>query len=99
MSEPRYKKILLKMSGEVLMGDALSTAADSRLQIMLLDESAITLGPRVELTIDEFVYDPAKTDSNLLNASLASGAFRLVTGAIARGNPEGTTVALPNAVL
>ncbi|WP_374377514.1 FecR domain-containing protein [Dongia sp.] len=83
----------------LLMGDALSTSADSRLQIMLLDESAITLGPRAQLTIDEFVYDPAKTDGNLLNASLASGAFRLVTGAIARGNPEGTTVALPNAVL
>lgn len=83
----------------LVMGDGLTTGADSRLQIMLLDESAITLGPRAQLTIDEFVYDPANTNANALNASIAKGAFRLVTGAIARGNPEGTSLTLPNAVL
>ncbi len=70
-----------------------------RLQIMLLDESAITLGPDAQLTIDEFVYDPANTNTNALSASIAKGAFRLVTGAIARQNPDGTEVKLPNAVL
>jgi hypothetical protein len=82
-----------------VMGDGVSTGADSRLQIMLLDESAITLGPKAQLTIDEFVYDPANTNGNALNASIAKGAFRLVTGAIARGNPEATSLTLPNAVL
>jgi hypothetical protein len=66
---------------------------------MLLDESAITLGPDAQLTIDEFVFDPANTNANALGASLAKGAFRLVTGAIARQNPDGTTLTLPNAVL
>lgn len=83
----------------IVMGDAISTGTESRLQIMLLDESAITLGPEAQLTIDEFVYDPANTNANALNASLAKGAFRLVTGTIARQNPEGTTLTLPNAVL
>ncbi|MBK8161062.1 MAG: FecR domain-containing protein [Rhodospirillaceae bacterium] len=83
----------------IVLGDELSTGADSRLQVMLLDESAITLGPDAELTIDEFVFDPASTNVNALSASLAKGAFRLVTGAIARQNPEGTALALPNAVL
>ena len=83
----------------IVMGDGLSTGADSRLQVMLLDESAITLGPDAQITIDEFVYDPANTNTNALSASLAKGAFRLVTGAIARQNPEGTALTLPNAVL
>lgn len=83
----------------IVMGDGLSTGADSRLQVMLLDESAITLGPDAELTIDEFVYDPANTSANALSASIAKGVFRLVTGGIARGNPEGTELKLPNAVL
>lgn len=83
----------------IVMGDGLSTGAESRLQVMLLDESAITVGPDAELTIDEFVYDPAKTNANALSASIAKGAFRLVTGAIARQNPEGTEINLPNAVL
>lgn len=83
----------------IVMGDGLSTGTESRLQVMLLDESAITLGPDAQLTIDEFVYDPANTNSNALSASIAKGAFRLVTGGIARQNPEGTELKLPNAVL
>lgn len=83
----------------IVMGDNLSTGADSRLQVMLLDESAITLGPDAELTIDEFVFDPADTDANALATSLLKGTFRLVTGAVARQNPDGTSMSLPNAVL
>ncbi|MDY0871057.1 FecR family protein [Dongia rigui] len=83
----------------LVMGDGVTTGAASRLQIMLLDESAITLGPDANLTIDEFVYDPNNANSALLNASIAKGVFRLVTGAIARQNPEGTSLKLPNAVL
>ncbi|MBI2254817.1 MAG: FecR domain-containing protein [Proteobacteria bacterium] len=83
----------------LVMGDGVTTGTASRLQIMLLDESAITLGPDAQLTIDEFVYDPANANGALLNASVAKGVFRLVTGAIARQNPEGTSLKLPNAVL
>lgn len=83
----------------IVMGDNLATGTDSRLQVMLLDESAITLGPDAELTIDEFVFDPANTDANALAASLLKGTFRLVTGGVARQNPEGTSMNLPNAVL
>jgi hypothetical protein len=83
----------------IVMGDNLSTGTDSRLQVMLLDESAITLGPDAELTIDEFVFDPADTNASSLAASLLKGTFRLVTGGVARQNPEGTSLNLPNAVL
>jgi hypothetical protein len=83
----------------LVMGDGVTTGTASRLQIMLLDESAITLGPDANLTIDEFVYDPNNANSALLNASIAKGVFRLVTGAIARQNPDGTSLKLPNAVL
>lgn len=86
-------------SGEdIVMGDAVNTGAQSRLQIMLLDETAITMGENAALVIDEFVYDPAG-DSASLAASVKEGAFRLVTGGVARTNPEGTKVTLPNAVL
>jgi hypothetical protein len=86
-------------SGEdVVMGDAVSTRTQSRLQIMLLDQTAITMGENASLVIDEFVYDPENADS-ALSASLAQGAFRLVTGGVARSNPEGTKVKLPSAVL
>lgn len=85
-------------SGEdIVMGDAVNTRAQSRLQIMLLDQTAITMGENASLVIDEFVYDPQGGAS--LAASVKEGAFRLVTGGVARSNPEGTQVRLPNAVL
>ena len=86
-------------SGEdVVMGDAVATRAKSRLQIMLLDQTAITMGENASLVIDEFVYDPDNA-SSALSASVTQGAFRLITGGVARSNPDGTKVKLPNAVL
>ncbi len=85
-------------SGEdVVMGDAVSTLTKSRLQIMLLDQTAITMGENASLVIDEFVYNPENAGS-ALSASVTQGAFRLVTGGVARNNPEGTKVMLPSAV-
>ena len=53
-------------SGEdVVMGDAVTTGTKSRLQIMLLDQTAITMGENASLVIDEFVYDPAGADASL----------------------------------
>ena len=86
-------------SGEdIVMGDAVNTGAQSRLQIMLLDQTAITMGENAALVIDEFVYDPDGAGASLA-ASVKEGAFRLVTGGVARANPDGTKVTLPNAVL
>lgn len=83
---------------DFVMGDAVDTRAQSRLQIMLLDETAITMGENASLVIDEFVYDPAN-GASALSASVKQGAFRLITGGVARSNPDGTKVNLPNAVL
>jgi len=65
---------------------------------MLLDQTAITMGENASLVIDEFVYDPDNAGS-ALSASVTQGAFRMVTGGVARNNPEGTKVKLPSAVL
>ena len=82
----------------IVMGDAVNTHARSRLQIMLLDQTAITMGENASLVIDEFVYDPASGGASLA-ASVKEGAFRLITGGVARANPDGTKLTLPNAVL
>jgi hypothetical protein len=98
-SPARQTSIDQVASGEdVVMGDAVNTRTQSRLQIMLLDQTAITMGENASLVIDEFVYDPDNADA-ALSASVAQGAFRLITGGVARNNPEGTKVKLPSAVL
>jgi hypothetical protein len=65
-SPARQTSIEQGSSGEdVVMGDAVNTRAQSRLQIMLLDQTAITMGENASLVIDEFVYDPDRAASAL----------------------------------
>lgn len=67
---------------------------DSGLQVLLLDETTFTLGPDSEITIDDMVYDPAGQDSRLI-VTVAQGAFRYLSGEIAKQNPEKVTIITP----
>lgn len=83
------------LSGEdVFLGDGLSSGDASGLQLMLLDETIFTVGANTDLTVDEFVYDPA-TGAGQMSASLTKGIFRFVTGSIAQGDPEDMVINLP----
>lgn len=89
----------LARSGEdVFLGDGISSGDRSGLQLMLLDETIFTIGANTELTVDEFVYDPA-TGAGQMSASLTKGLFRFVAGKIAQGDPEDMTITLPVGVL
>jgi hypothetical protein len=82
----------------VFLGDVVTTGADSRLQLLLLDETIFTIGPESAITIDRFVYDPA-TDAGTLSAEIMRGVFRFVTGKIAHKDPEQMKVKLPSGTL
>jgi hypothetical protein len=79
---------------EVFLGDEISSHDESGMQLMLLDETVFTIGENTELTVDEFIYDPA-TGAGQVAASLTKGVFRFVTGKIAQGNPEDMAINLP----
>jgi hypothetical protein len=79
---------------DIFMGDGIKSQPRSGMQLMLLDESVFTIGPDSELTIDEFVYDPA-VGAGQVTTRLTKGALRFVTGKVAKGNPQDMTVKLP----
>ena len=86
-------------SGEdVFLGDGISSGDHSGLQLMLLDETIFTVGPNTELTVDDFVYDPA-TGAGRMTASLTKGVFRFVTGKIAKGDPDDMIITLPTGTI
>lgn len=78
----------------IFLQDQISSGVDSGMQILLLDETVFTIGPESEMTIDEFVYDPA-TGEGSLAASMGKGVMRFVTGNISDGTPENMTIKLP----
>ena len=82
-------------SGEsVYLEDAVTTDAKGALQILLLDETAFTIGPNSAIVINRFVYDPS-TGAGKVDARIVKGTFLFITGKIARQKPEDMTIALP----
>lgn len=82
-------------SGEpVFMGDRIGTGPAGSLQLMLLDETTLTIGPNSSLFVDTFVYDPAR-GSGKLSIDVTRGAFRFISGRIARNEPRDVEIKTP----
>ncbi len=80
--------------GPVNFMETVVSGKESGLQVLLLDETTFTLGPDSEITIDEMVFDPSGADSKLM-VTVAQGAFRYLSGDIAKKNPESVTINTP----
>ncbi|MEK7389096.1 MAG: FecR family protein [Elusimicrobiota bacterium] len=78
--------------------DHVVTGSEGRLQILLNDETSFSLGPNSDMILDEFVYDPA-SGAGKISASVAKGAFRFVTGKVARRDPDSMKVETPVATI
>ncbi|MCH1474156.1 MAG: FecR domain-containing protein, partial [Alphaproteobacteria bacterium] len=83
---------------KIFLGDEIEVAAGGRMQIMLVDETVFTLGSGARLVIDEFVYDPA-TQAGSMTTNITKGAFRFVSGKLAKSSPKAMKVKLPSASL
>ncbi len=65
----------------VHMKDELRTGAKGRLQVIVRDNTVLTLGQNASVVIDRYVYDPDKDiGETVLQAT--KGAFRFTTGRI-----------------
>jgi len=84
----------LTVGTKILLGDKITTDADGAVNIKFSDESSFAVSKNADLTIDEYVYDPA-TDSGAQNFSLARGVFLFTSGLIARDDPDDVQIQTP----
>ena len=82
----------------IFLGDRISTGKASRMQIMLMDKTTFTIGPNASMVIDDFIYDP-KSGGGKMTARVLKGAFRYVSGTIAKRSPSRVTIKLPVATV
>ena len=78
----------LAMKSEIELNDTIKTGAKSRVQIMMIDDSLVSVGESSEMVIDEYVYNPNTATDNAFSAKLGKGVFRTVTGKITDLNPD-----------
>jgi len=69
----------LKVGDQVVQNEVIETATKSRTQILLLDESNLTIGPNAVFVLDELVFDPSPEKSNVA-VTMTQGVFRFVSG-------------------
>lgn len=85
------------VDGPVRYLDEISTGADGRLEIALLDRSALSFGPNASLKIDHSVVELSPTAAGVA-ISVSKGAFRFVSGS-RDGSAESVSFQTPTAAI
>ncbi len=83
----------LKIGKSVIYNERIETSDSGVVQVLLVDGSTFTVGPKSSLVIDKFVYNP-KTGTGELAASFSKGALRFVGGKLSKSEP-GVKVVTP----
>jgi ferric-dicitrate binding protein FerR (iron transport regulator) len=85
----------LAAGNPVLQNDRIRTGVDSVTQLLFADQTTLSVGPRSEVTLDRFVYDPNRSAGDVA-VSLTAGAMRFVSG---RQDPRSYQVRTPVATI
>jgi ferric-dicitrate binding protein FerR (iron transport regulator) len=81
----------LSVGSDLFTSERIRTGEASAAQILLIDKTTLTVGPRAELSLDSFVYEPSQSRGRVvLNA--VKGAFRFITGS---QTPRSYTIKTP----
>jgi hypothetical protein len=74
----------LSMGDPVFAGERIRTGAGTVLQIEFTDSARFTLGPNAELEVSRYSYASGAPGEEAFHSRIIKGAFRFVTGLIAR---------------
>jgi len=85
---------VLVEGASVYQGDVLETAAGSSFSIEFADETQFSMGENGRAVLDEMIYNPSGGNGTF-GVSLLQGVFSLVSGQIAKDDPENVSVKTP----
>jgi hypothetical protein len=80
-------RVTLQPGAKVNSGDRVVTGADGYLGLTMRDDTLLTLGPRTDLSLENYRFDSKTHDGNFL-LSLSKGVLSVVTGLIARRSQD-----------
>lgn len=86
---------ILKAPGEIFRNDVISTNGAGEAQIRFRDDSRFVVGPNSRVTIDEFVFKPDGTATEV-GLAAARGTFRFIGG---RSNDKAYQIRTPTATI
>ena len=87
----------LKQGDFVYVNDEILTGARSFAVLQFTDGAKVTVRPDSKLLIETYLYAGSDSDEATLN--LVSGGLRVITGAMAKSNPQNYKVRTPVALM
>ena len=82
----------------VHVNSVLKTGPKASMGVTFKENQVMSFGPDTELTIDEYLYAPAKGDLKFA-ASMSKGTLNVVSGVIAKLKPESVSVKTPTGTI
>jgi len=87
-----------RVGDPVRPGDAIETGPDGSIGVTLADNTMISAGPDTHMTLEEYRFDSASLQGNLL-ADLQQGTLAVVSGDLQKVAPDAVQVRTPRAIL
>ena len=82
----------------VYASDSLRTGDDGRVGVTLADDTQVSIGPRSEVRLDSFMYEPAQGQLALV-LQFIRGTAAYVSGRIAKLAPDAVRLETPAAIV
>lgn len=78
----------------IFENDTLKTLADSSLGVVFRDNGVISLGPKTEIVLDEFVFAPSQNKFSMI-ARMLKGTAAYLSGLMVKLSPDSARVETP----
>lgn len=85
----------LSPGNSVHANDRVQTGETGAAQLLFLDETSLNIGPKSDVKLDRYIYNPSKGTGSVAMSS-TRGALRFVSGSL---NPTSYTIKTPSAVI
>ena len=94
----QQKSIQVSKKDWLYEDDKILTGRKSSIEIKLIDGSIVNIGELGDVSLIDLAYDPIKKDG-FIDIKIATGAFRMVSGSIAKLGPDLMVLKLPTATV
>ena len=94
----QQRSIQLSEKDWLYKDDRILTGRKSSVEIKLVDGSLVNIGELGNVSLIDLAYDPIKKDG-FIDIRIASGAFRMISGSIAKLGPDLMVLKLPTATI
>ncbi|MGA2782437.1 MAG: FecR domain-containing protein [Smithella sp.] len=92
------KEIPINIGDKLYQKDIIRTGADSSVGIIFEDNTILSLGPKSEIVIDEYVFAPEKGIMSMI-IRMVKGTASYISGIIGRQSPESVKFQTPDATI